>query len=123
VEEGVINDDFGGRQWNAQVMTLAEAKQQKKQIAESQKKEKKEQNDVSEGREILKYLCKHQGEYSVRKTLNDLGWNKTKFRRVLNLLEGYGWIELKEGSSTGGHGASQNAQIAKITSAGYEGLK
>jgi hypothetical protein len=123
IEEGVLDDDFGGRQWKAEVMTLAEAKEQKKVMSELQQKEKKDQADVREGKELLKLLCKHTGEYSVSKTQSDLGWFKPKFQRILNRLENAGWIELYEGCSAGGHGAAQSAKVAKVTRSGYEALK
>jgi replicative DNA helicase len=113
IEEGVINEDFGGRGWEATVISAGDERDKKA----AEKDEKKAQQVRDDGSKILAVLdkkTKKRGQaasYTTIRTLAHL--SNDRMVRAVEALEAEGVVEVTELKVTIGSGAKKPAKAIR----------
>lgn len=107
INDGLILDDFTGRGWGVDVISMAELKE----VKQSKKEEKKLDDETALDAEFLAALANWSGEAPSKTKFRTaaLGWTDQKFSRVAERLEQRGEIEWRQSTVTAGKGAKQVA--------------
>jgi replicative DNA helicase len=119
LDEGKLNEDFGGREWSIQVEHQGVVIQQAKEEKAQQKLKDKQQNVEELCAEFLKtldaYVLAYQEQPSRTKLKTTLGWREEKFSRVLSHLVFAKRVEMHETKHVVGQGAKRKGEVIRRT--------
>jgi hypothetical protein len=104
-----LEEDFTGRAWKVNVLTLDQAKTQ----AHEKKEARKEEAEDHLGDEFLAALTEFGNETTKTKLRNRLTWNSVKFNRVLARLEQRGVVKVVVKEIDIGSGAKRSADVVQ----------
>jgi hypothetical protein len=113
INEGRLNENFGGRIWRANVLSWNDAKQQTKEMKEEQKEEEKSQKDHRVMAKFMEAL-EAKGDCGTKRAVMDaLRWGQPRFNRILNSLLERGDVEIVPGTITVGKGGQRTVEMVR----------
>ncbi len=109
INEGELQDDFTGRVWKPEVLTIQEAKEKAnlKQVA------KKEVGDAALEQVLLSKLDQFDEQPTKSKLNTSLGWRPDKFSRIMSKLMSRGVIVFDSAAVTCGQGARRTVEVIR----------
>ena len=113
IHEGVLDENFSGRQWRVKVLSLDEAKEQAKAIKDAQKEEKKSREDHKLMAKFMEALDGKGGSCTQRSLRDALGWGQPRFNRILDVLRKGGVVEIVPDTVTMGKGAQRTVETVR----------
>ncbi len=108
VDEGAIDEDFGGRRWDVEILTTEEVRERKSAEKEHKATTTNEQLETAYTTALDSFGVTPPSKTQLR---TKLGWSGDKFNRVTSRLEESGTISVQDGFVDGGKGAKKPARI------------
>jgi len=102
INEGMLDDDFGGRKWEVKVQSVFDMKKLKAEAKEAESREAIAELEAA----VLEVLAT-EGQWTKNKLINGLGWGHEKAERVLDGLLSKAVIVPAQESVTLGSGAQR----------------
>jgi hypothetical protein len=113
IYEGVLDENFCGRQWGVKVLSLDEAKAQAKAMKDVQKEEKKSREDHRLMTKFMEALDGKGGSCTKKQLRNALGWGLDRLNRICDILLEGGVIEIVPDAVTVGKGAQRTVETVR----------
>ena len=109
IDEGVLEEDFTGRRWGVEIMSLDAANLEKN----AQKEEAKNKKEEALDQQLLQQVDGQAEPMSKTAMRNSLGWADGKFGRVVARLVQAGVLEEAKAKVEIGSGAVRDATVLR----------
>jgi hypothetical protein len=109
IDEGVLDENFTGRRWGVEVLSLDAANAEK----DAQKEEAKNRKEADLDQQLLQQVDRQAAPISKTALRNALGWDDKKFGRVVARLLHTGVLEEAKAKVEIGSGAVRDATVLR----------
>jgi hypothetical protein len=113
IHEGVLDENFSGRKWGVEVLSLDEAREQAKAMKDGQKEEKRRREDHKLMARFLEALDGKGGSCTKKQLRNTLGWGLDRLNRICDILLEGNVIEIVPDTVTAGKGANRTVEVVR----------
>ena len=113
IHEGVLDENFSGRKWGVEVLSLDEAREQAKAMKDGQKEEKRRREDHKLMARFLEALDGKGGFCAKKQLRNTLGWGLDRLNRICDILLEGNVIEIVPDTVTAGKGAKHTVDTVR----------